>query len=109
MRNFIQPGDTLTFTSSDPVNSGQGVMMNSLFGVAASAAAAGDPFEAAVVGVFELPKTAGAITPGAKVYWKADTADVTTTASGNKLIGAATEAATDGANLVRVRLNGAAV
>jgi len=105
MRNFVQTGDTLTFTSPDPVTSGQGVVMNALFGVAASA---GDPFEAAVVGVFELPKTAGAIDAGAKVYWKADTANVTTTASGNKLIGAATEAAADAATTVRVRLNGAA-
>lgn len=108
MRNFIQKGDTLTFTSSDPVTSGQGVLMNSLFGVAASAAAANVPFEAAVVGVFEMPKAAGAIDPGTKVYWKADTANITTTATGNKLIGAATEAAAYGATLVRVRLNGAA-
>ena len=41
MRNFIQNGDTLTFTSPDPVASGQGVVMNALFGVAASAAPAG--------------------------------------------------------------------
>lgn len=108
MRNFVQTGDTLTFTSPAPVTSGQGVVMNSLFGVAASAAAANDPFEAAVVGVFELPKTAGTIDAGAKVYWKADTANVTTTATGNKLIGAATEAAADAATTVRVRLNGTA-
>lgn len=108
MRNFVQTGDTLTFTSPDPVTSGQGVTMNALFGVAASAAPAGDPFEAAVVGVFELPKAAGAIDAGAKVYWKADTSNVTTTATGNKLIGAATEAAVDTAAVVRVRLNGIA-
>lgn len=109
MRNFVQSGDTLTFTSAEAVQSGQGVLMNALFGVAASAADAGAPFEAAVVGVFELPKVAGAIEAGAKVYWKADTANVTTTASGNKLIGAATETAGDGATMVRVRLNGAVV
>jgi predicted RecA/RadA family phage recombinase len=109
MRNFIQTGDTLTFTSSDPVTSGQGVFLNALFGVAASDAPAGTPFEAAVVGVFELPKAAGAIEAGAKVYWKADTSNVTSTAAGNKLIGAATEAAADAATTVRVRLNGAAV
>lgn len=108
MRNFIQPGDKITFTSPDPVTSGQGVVVNALFGVAASTAAAGDPFEAAVVGVFELPKVAGAIDAGAKVYWKADTANVTTTATGNKLIGAATEAAADAGTTVRVRLNGTA-
>lgn len=46
-----------------------------------NAGTAGAPFEAAVVGVFELPKTAGAIGAGAKVYWKADTANMTTTAT----------------------------
>lgn len=108
MRNFVQPGDTLTFISPDPVTPGQGVVMNALFGVATSAGGANDPFEAAVVGVFELPKAAGAIEAGAKVYWKADTANVTTSATGNKLIGAATEDAADAATTVRVRLNGMA-
>lgn len=105
MRNFVQTGDTLTFTNPDPVASGQGVVMNALFGVAASAAPAGAPFEDGVVGVFELPKTAGAIDAGAR---KADTANVTATATGHKLIGAATEAAADAATTVRVRLNGTA-
>ncbi len=108
MRNYIQPGNTLTFTSPDPVKSGDGVFMNALFGVASTSADAGQQFEAAIVGVFELPKAAGAIDAGAKVYWKADTANVTTTATGNKLIGAATEAASDTATTARVRLNGVA-
>lgn len=108
MRNFIQKGDTITFTSADAVQSGQGVVMGALFGVAGSAAPADTPFEAALVGVFELPKAAGAIGAGVKVYWASATGNVTTTASGNKLIGAATEAAADGATSVRVRLNGAA-
>lgn len=108
MKNFVQPGDSLTFTSGAAVSSGQGVVMGALFGVAASAAEAGDPFEAAVVGVFELPKAAGAIAAGMRVYWSAGAGNVTTTASGNTLIGAATEAAADTATTVRVRLNGVA-
>ncbi|MCB1349291.1 MAG: DUF2190 family protein [Maritimibacter sp.] len=107
MRNYIQNGDTITFTSSEAVQSGQGVVMGALFGIAASDAAADEAFEAAVTGVFELPKAAGVISAGAKVYWKADTENVTTTATGNQLIGAATAAAADAATTVAVRLNGA--
>ncbi len=106
MRNFVQRGDTLTFTSPAPVSSGQGAVMGALFGVAASEAAAGAPFQAAVVGVFELPKEAGVIDAGAKVHWNAASARVTTQAAGNRLIGAATESAADAATTVRVRLNG---
>lgn len=108
MRNFIQKGDTLDFTSAAPVVSGQGVIMGDLFGIAATNAEAGASFSAAVVGVFELPKAAGAIAQGARVYWAADPGNVTTTPDGNMLIGAATEAAADGATVVRVRLNGSA-
>lgn len=107
MRNYIQRGDTLTFTSADAVAAGQGVTMGALFGIAAVDAAPGDAFEASIVGVFELPKAAGAIEAGAKVYWKSDTSTVTTTATGNKLIGATTIAAADGATTTEVRLNGA--
>ena len=107
MRNFIQRGDSLTFTNADAVVAGQGVKMGSLFGIAATDAAPGETFEASIVGVFELPKVAGAIGAGAKVYWKSDTANVTATASGNTLIGATTVAAPDGAMTTQVRLNGA--
>jgi predicted RecA/RadA family phage recombinase len=39
------------------------------------------------------------------VYWKASTSDVTTTASGNTLIGQAVSAAGNPSNAVRVRLS----
>ncbi len=106
MKNFIHPGNTLTFTASASVTSGQGVMQGSLFGVAATAADTGEDFEAQVVGVFELPKTGGAIAKGAKAYWSAGDGAVTGTASGNTLIGAAVTPAEAGADVVRVRLNG---
>lgn len=107
MRNFIQRGDTLTFTSAAAVVAGQGVKMGALFGIAATDAAPGEAFEASIVGVFELPKVAGASDAGAKVYWKSDTANVTATASGNTLFGATTVAAADGSTTTEVRLNGA--
>lgn len=106
MKNFIHPGNILTFTAADVVASGQGVMQGALFGVATTNADAGEDFEAQVVGVFELPKTGGAITKGAKVYWSSADNAVTGTASGNTLIGAAVMVASAGADVARVRLNG---
>ena len=106
MKNFIQSGNVVTFTAADTVVSGQGVFQGALFGVAATNAATGEDFEAQVVGVFELPKTGGAIAKGAKVYWSSADSAVTGTASGNTLIGAAVIAASTGDTLARVRLNG---
>ncbi|MBT9385626.1 DUF2190 family protein [Pseudooceanicola sp. CBS1P-1] len=108
MQNYIQKGDTITFTSAEAVASGQGVLMGALFGIASTSAAAGAPFEAALSGVYDLPKAADAIAAGDRLYWAVDADVVTTTAEGNTLIGAATEAAADAAAYVRVRLNGVA-
>lgn len=108
MDNYIQPGNILTFTASATVNPGQGVLMGTLFGVAVGEALTGQAFEAAVVGVYDLPKVTGAITAGQRVYWDTTARAVTITASTNKLIGAAILAAQSGAAIVRVRLDGVA-
>lgn len=109
MRNHVQPGNVITFTAAAPVTSGQGVVVGSLFGVAATDAGTGDEFEAAVVGVYRLPKAAVDIAAGAKVYWHLTNNNVVTAASGARAIGAATEAAGTGAATVAVRLDGVAV
>lgn len=107
MKNFIQKGDTLILTApAGGVSSGDGVLVGSLFGIAAGDAAENDNVEVRTTGVFELPKAAGAITQGAKVYWNAANGNVTTTVTGNTLIGTATVAAVSGDALVRVKLNG---
>ena len=59
--------------------------------------------------MYELPKAVGAIDPGAKVYWVASGKNVSTSASGNTPIGAATEAAGSADAKVRVRLNGISI
>jgi predicted RecA/RadA family phage recombinase len=112
MKNFIQAGDTITATApSGGISSGAGMLMGSLFGVAAFTAEEGDPVEIKTTGVFELPKTSGD-TPAAGdlIYWDG-AADEATTNSGSDevLIGAATEAAGGGDAVVRVRLNGTTV
>ena len=40
MKNFIQPGDSLTVSAPYAVTSGQGVLVGALFGIAAYDAAA---------------------------------------------------------------------
>jgi predicted RecA/RadA family phage recombinase len=108
MRNFLHSGNFLTFTAEDSVASGQGVMQGALFGIATTRAAVGENFEAALTGVFDLPKATGALTKGQKIYWDDSANNVTGTATGNALIGATTEAATTDAPTVAVRLNGVA-
>lgn len=107
MKNFVQSGGTITFTAATAIQSGQGVMQGAFFGVACTSAEIGQDFEAALVGVFELPKDDTPFTKGQRAYWTAQGA-VSSTATDNTLIGAATEAAAEGTAAVRIRLNGTA-
>ena len=106
MKNFVQDGDTLTLTAPAALNAGDGFLVGTIFAVASEAAANGAAVEGATEGVFDLPKATGAITAGAKVYWDNTNKNVTTTATSNTLIGAATLAATSGAATVRVKITG---
>ncbi|WP_336966849.1 DUF2190 family protein [Brevundimonas aurantiaca] len=107
MRNFVQPGRTLTLPAPAAVKSGDGVLIGSIFGVANGDAAPGEAVDLDVEGVFTLPKVSAlAIAPGDKVYWVATDKAVSKTASGNTLIGVATTAAANPSASVNVRLNG---
>ena len=107
MKNYVQPGNVVTLTTpTGGIRSGDGVLVGSLFGVSAYDADAGEEMEVSLVGVYELPKAAGAIGEGAKVYWDGTGKTVTTTATGNKLIGAAVRAAGSAEVSARVRLDG---
>lgn len=108
MKNYVQPGNTITLAAPYAVASGDGLLVGSIFGVASGAAALGEPVEAALVGVFDLTKVGSqAWTAGAKVYWDNTNKRCTTAATDNTLIGVATEAVASGAgdNIGRVRLN----
>jgi predicted RecA/RadA family phage recombinase len=109
MKNYIQPGNTITLTAPYDVNSGDGLLVGSIFGVATGGALSGATVEAALVGVFDLTKVGSqAWSPGDRVYWDNTGKQVTKTASGNTLIGTATDAVGSGAGetIGRVRLNG---
>ncbi len=110
MKNFVQPCNSLTLTAPYAVTSGDGLLVGSIFGVAAGDAASGSTVEAALTGVFDLTKIGSqAWTVGAKVYWDDTNKRCTTVATDNTLIGVAVEAVAGGAGdtIGRVRLNAA--
>ena len=110
MKNYVSDGENITVAAPAALNSGDGVLVGSLFGVASSTVASGAQVAIVVEGVFTLPKAASqAWTVGAKVYWDATNNRCTTVATGNTLIGVATAAVAGGAGDTTgtVRLNGA--
>lgn len=109
MKNYVQPGNTITLTAPHAVASGSGLLVGAIFGVAAGDAGNGETVETVLVGVFDLKKKASeAWVPGDKVYWDNIAKEATKTATDNTLVGVAVEAVAGGAGDVigRVRLNG---
>ncbi|MCE6967623.1 DUF2190 family protein [Cereibacter sphaeroides] len=110
MKTYVQPGNTITLTAPYAVASGDGMLVGSIFGVAAGTAAIGESVEAALVGVYELKKLGSqAWAVGDRIYWDNAARQATKVTTSNTLIGVAIEAVAGGAGDVigRVRLNGA--
>lgn len=119
MQNFEKEGDIQTFVtpaggvvSGTPVQIGQALAVPAVTITAAQVTA--DPtieFEGLVRGVFTVVKAASqAWTQGQLIYWDDGNTQFTSDATGNRLAGWATEAATSGASLVtgHVYLDGVA-
>jgi predicted RecA/RadA family phage recombinase len=107
MKNYVQPGENITLTAEAAANSGDGVKVGTLFGIASGDAEIGDPLVLVTEGVFEMPKVAtDDIAIGAAVYWRSGDGLVTTTATSNTKVGVAIMAAGNPSSAVRVRLNG---
>jgi len=105
--NFVQDGEALSLVAPYQVASGAGMLVGSIFAVALAAAASGAAVQARRRGVWDLAKATGqAWTQGLKVYWDNTNKNVTSTASGNTLIGAATQAQASGDTVGRVVLTG---
>lgn len=107
MKNKVQKGDTITVAAPFAVTGGQGVLVGSLFGVAAHDAANGASLEVARTGVFDitaLQSDTGAL--GAKVYWDVPNRRLTTTAGSNTLVGCLTAAKGNADVTARVLLDG---
>lgn len=105
MKNFVQPGDNLELSAPRALVSGAAFLVGSILAVASTDAATGTTVVGVTKGVFDLPKAAGAITQGQKLYWDNAAFNVTTTAAGNTLMGAATQGAAAGDATARVKLN----
>jgi len=108
MKNYVQDGDTLSLVAPYDRLSGQGMMVGSIFGVAAVDALSGASVEVEVDGVFDIEKvSAQAWTAGALIYWDDTAKNATSVSTSNKLIGVAVQAAANPSSTGRVRLNGA--
>lgn len=115
MKNFVQPGQTISVVAPADVSSGDLVVVGSIFGVAVTDAAEDDAVEISTGGVYDLPRTDGvAWTQGQRVYWDATAGEVTSDADldtagdpQNLFIGVSMEAVADTAGIVTglVRLN----
>jgi predicted RecA/RadA family phage recombinase len=109
MKTYIQPGHAITLVAPYAVESGDGLLVGAIFGVASHDAVLGGEVETQLTGILDLAKTASqAWTAGAKVYWDNAAKRVTNVASGNTLVGVAVLAVGGGADesVGRVRLNG---
>jgi len=109
MKNYIQPGKTITLPAPYAVSSGDGLLVGAIFGVASANSAIGETVEASLVGVFDLKKAASqAWAVGDKIYWDNTAKEATKTATGNTAIGVAVEAVGNAASetIGRLRLNG---
>lgn len=110
MKNFIQPGNTLTLPAPYDVLGGAGFQVGALFAIASTDALAGTLVEGVTDGVFMLPKTgAQAWAIGARIYWDDATKRCDTDTAKGDLIGVATAVAANPSSAGYVRLNGGAV
>jgi predicted RecA/RadA family phage recombinase len=108
MRNFIQNGDFVTVIAPHDIKSGEGVLVNSLFGVAAFDAFANSELELLLEGIFKMAKSAIEIWQvGEKIYWNAEEKYCTNVSEGNSLIGVSLKPAANPSNEGIVRLNSA--
>lgn len=107
MKNYIQPGSTLTILATEAVTSGEPVMVDRIFGVASTSAAIGEEYELHRCGVFELPKlNTQAWTVGQRIFWDSGNSILTTVVGSNRLVGAVVVPALDTAETGIALLDG---
>lgn len=105
MKTFVQVGDILdAIAPTGGVISGNGYLIGSAFGVAASTAAETEPFAYVVEGVVQLPIPTAAVAQFAKVYWDDTAKGLTTTVGSNQKVGYVSEVKPAGQLYARVKL-----
>jgi predicted RecA/RadA family phage recombinase len=110
MDNFLSEGHVMTLTApSGGVVGGVAYKIGQLLVVAAATVAQTLPFEGKTTGVFTLPKDeTESLTEGALVYWVEGADEITTTATGNVLVGVAALDAGGADPTCVIRLDGVA-
>ena len=107
MKNYVQPGDTITIKATADLKSGSPVMIGNIFGVACNDALKDQNMELKVTGVFSLPKIpTESWLAGALVYWDEVAKALTTVADNNQLVGVSLAISTAPASFANIRLNG---
>lgn len=106
MKNFVQDGNTMTYTAPADVSSGDVVKINNIVGIVKKDAKAGEEMVLVLVGVFkDLAKETGqSWSEGEAVYWDNANSRFTKTSAGNTEAGTAAEDATSAAGTGIVRL-----
>jgi len=110
MQNFIQNGHIIRVTApAGGIASGEGLIVGSIFGIAAYSSTEGDPVELGTTGAYQLPKASAAVvTVGSRVAWDNTAKNINVPGAGRFPVGIATEAAGNGVTSVAVRLDGVA-
>jgi predicted RecA/RadA family phage recombinase len=108
MKNFVQPGESLTFTApAGGVTAGIGVKIGDILVIPDVTAAVGEQFTGQAEGVFEHDKlSAQAWTEGVQVNWDNTNKRFTTVTTGNFRAGIAVKAASNPSAKGIVRLDG---
>jgi predicted RecA/RadA family phage recombinase len=106
MKTGIQVGNILSLTApAGGVVSGVPVIINDITVVPATDAAVGLPFEGAVEGVYEVPKTTPEVwAEGEKIYWDPGTSKATNVVGALFKMGVVAKAAVSAATVGNVKL-----
>lgn len=103
MKNFVQKGDSIDILATGAIVSGSIVQVGAMAGISTGTYATGETAVINLCGVYVVPKAAGAVTVGAKLY--SDGAGAATTTVGtNVFLGYAFTAQAAGDATVRVKL-----
>jgi len=105
MKKFLQQGDSIDVDAPANVVSGEGVQINSLFGVAIATKLSGEKVALQVEGVVELPKlSANVMALGNKVNWNDSNKELQLATSDLDNVATVTKAAGNGVTEVQVKL-----
>lgn len=104
MKNFIESGKNITVILAAIATPGIGLLVGGMFGVTTNGGAIGDACVVQLEGVFTLPKAAGALALGLKIYWDDTAKNITATSTSNTFVGYVWLAALTGDATVQIRL-----